>query len=355
MKRRSVWVVAVASMMLLATSQTDHAFAALKSLTNNSTPQNLSSASWAAVAGVDQNVTSADRAGNAYPMTLTSSCSAGDAITRTTTGSVTGSGRTITLTTAVTGLEVGYLVSGSGVSSSYSLNTNPSSSSRRIDSFPDGPNGFRIRFASGTSTTPSGTVLTFTIAKQIDNTLDSNSSGTNDRKRIQTIETVSELEVGMTVRGSNIANSGTNTIVSFPSGSNDEFITASGPNIDNAQIIAFSNATVCTYFSLFYLRNTGDTSINSMSITQTGSAVNGTNTITWSTCSGSWSGSTCSGSEAAILTATTISPQQLTRTLAPMEGVWIRAVSSPAGSGATLNISVSVSTSDLRAATNTNA
>ena len=355
MRLKSVCAVLVALTMLLMTSQTDFAFASLAGFTENSSAQSIATASWAAVAGIDSNVTSADRAGSSYPMTLSTSCSSGAAITRITTGSVSDNGKTITLTTAVTGLAVGYLVSGSGVSSSYPLGTDPGASSRRIESFPGGPTGFTIRFSNGTSTTPSGTVLTFTIAKQIDKTLDSNSSGTNDRKRIQTIETVSDLTVGMTVRGTNIANSGTNTIVSFPSGSNFQFITTSGPNIESGQIIAFSNTTVCTYFSLFYLKNTGDISINSMSITQTGSAVNGTNTITWSTCSGSWSGSTCSGSEVSILTATTISPQQLTRTLAPLEGVWIRAISSPAGSGATLNVGVSVSTSDLAPATNNNA
>jgi hypothetical protein len=356
MRIKSNWVVAVASMMLLATSQTDHAFAALNSLTRNSAPQGISTATWAAVAGVDQNVTSADRAGSAYPMTLTSLCTPAAAITRTTTGSVTGSGRTITLTTAVTGLQVGYLVTGTGIANSYSLNTNPSSNSRRIGSFPDGPNGFRIQFTSGTSSSASGTTLTFTIAKQLNRVFDSVSGGSNDRRGIETIETTSDLEVGMTVRGSGINNSGSNTISAITTA--DRFITATGTNTDNNQILAFSNASVCTYFSFFTLKNTGDITINSMSITQSGTALSGGDTITWSTCAGTWNeaAGTCSGASNSILTTTSTSgAQQLTLTLAP--GAWVRvqAESTPAGASATLNISVSVSTTDLRTATNTNA
>ena len=356
MRIKSNWVVAVASMMLLATSQTDHAFAALNSLTRNSAPQGISTASWAAVAGVDQNVTSADRAGSAYPMTLTSLCTPAAAITRTTTGSVTGSGRTITLTTAVTGLQVGYLVTGTGIANSYSLNTNPSSNSRRIGSFPDGPNGFRIQFTSGTSSSASGTILTFTIAKQLVSVFDSVSGGSNDAKGVVFTGSATDLVVGMTVRGSNIASSGTNTIASLPSA--DRFVTSIGPNSDSNQIIAFGNASTCTYFSFFTLKNTGDITINSMSITQTGTALSGGNTITWSTCAGTWNeaAGTCSVAPTSILTTTSSSgAQQLTLTLAPGASVRVEAESTPAGASATLNISVSVSTTDLRTATNTNA
>jgi len=356
MKRRSVWVVAVASMMLLATSQTDLAFAGVNARAIHSTPHLITSGSWAAVAGVDQNVTSADRAGNAYSVTLTSICSATSTLTRTTTGSVTGSGKIITLTTAVIGLEVGYLVTGTGIANTYPLSTDPLSSVQRIQSFPDGANGFRIRLTSGTSTSTSGTILTFTIGKQLNKVFDSVSGGTNDRKGIETIETTADLVAGMTVRGSGINNSGSNTIAVITTA--NRFITATGTNSDDNQILAFSNASVCTYSSFFTLKNTGDLSINSMSITQTGSALSGGNTITWSTCGGTWNeaAGTCSVTPTSILTTTSSSgAQQLTLTLAP--GAWVRveAESTPAGVSATLAISVSVSTTDLRTATNTNA
>jgi hypothetical protein len=356
MKRRSVWVVAGASMMLLATTQADLAFAGVNARAVQSTPHSISSASWAAVAGIDQNVTSADRAGSAYSVTLTSICSSTSTLTRTTTGSVTGSGKIITLTTAVTGLQVGYLVTGTGIASTYPLGTDPLSSAQTIQSFPDGTNGFRIQLSNGTSTSASGTILTFTIGKQLNRVFDSVSGGANDRKGIETIETTSDLVVGMTVRGNNFTNSGTNTITAITT--SIRFIVASGPTTDNNQILAFSNAPTCTYSSFFTLKNTGDISINSMSITQSGTALSGGNTITWSTCGGTWTeaAGTCSVTPTSILTTTSTSgAQQLTLTLAP--GAWVRveAESTPAGASATLNISVSVSTSDLRARTDTNA
>lgn len=345
-------------MMLLATTQTDLAFAGIIASASQANAQSISSGSWAAVAGVDQNVTSADRAGNAYSATLTSICSSSSTLTRTTTGAVTGSGRIITLTTAVTGLEVGYLVTGTGIANTYPLGTDPLSSSsvQRIQNFPDGASGFRIQLANGTSTSVSGTTLTFTIGKQLNRVFDSVSGGTNDRKGIETIETTSDLVVGMTVRGSNLSNSGTNTITAITT--SIRFITASGPNTDNNQILAFSSAPTCTYSSFFTLKNTGDVSINSMSITQIGTALSGGNTITWSTCGGTWTeaAGTCSVTPTSILTTTSSSgAQQLILTLAPGSWVRVEAESTPAGASATLNISVSVSTTDLRAATNTNA
>jgi len=356
MKRRSVWGVLVASMMLLATTQTDLAFAGIIASATHSNAQSISSGSWAAVAGVDQNVTSADRAGNAYSATLSSICSSTSTLTRTTTGSVTGSGKIITLTTAVTGLKIGYLVTGTGIANTYPLSTDPLSSVQRIASFPDGANGFRIQLANGTSTSASGTTLTFTIGKQLNRVFDSVSGGTNDGKGIETIETTSDLVVGMTVRGNNLTNSGTNTITAITT--SIRFIVASGPTTDNNQILAFSNAPTCTYSTFFTLKNTGDLSINSMSITQTGTALSGGNTITWYTCGGTWTeaAGTCSVTPTSILTTTSSSgAQQLTLSLAPGASLRIEAESTPAGASATLAISVSVSTSDVRAARNSNA
>jgi len=356
MKRRSVWVVVVTSMMLLTTSQADLAYAGLKSISRNVTAQGISSGTWGAVAGVDQNVTSADRAGAAYAMNLSSTCTSGSTTTRTTTGSVTGGGRTITLTTPVTGLKIGYLVTGTGVANSYSLNTSPSSNSRRISSFPDGPDGFRIRFSNGTSTTPSGTTLTFTVAKQLTAIFDSVSGGANDGLGIETIEDVTDLTVGMVIRGSNINNSGTNTITSITT--SKRFITATGPNTDSNQIIAFSSPAVCSSSGFFTLKNTGDLAIDSMSITQTGTAVSAGNTLTWSTCSGTWTESTgsCSTTPVTVLTTTSSSgEQQLALALSPGQSVRIKTHLTPESGSTTLNISVSVSTSDLSPATTSNA
>ena len=182
----------------------------------------------------------------------------------------------------------------------------------------------------------------------------------NDGRIIQVRDSdITDLTVGMTITGQNIASPGTNTILSFPSGSSNRFVTALGPNTDNGQRLAFTPEQVCSSTgSYFTLKNTGDITINSMSINQTGTALSGGDTITWSTCGGTWneSSGTCSGAPTSILTTTSSSgAQQLALTLAP--GAWVRVqtVSTSASASATLNISVSVSTSDLRAATNTNA
>jgi hypothetical protein len=251
---------------------------------------------------------------------------------------------------------VGYLVTGSGISNSYSIGSPPSSSTQRIKSF---PSANQIELNSGSNT---GTgILTFTISKRVSSVSDyASGAPSNDGRSIQvTNSDISDLEVGMTIRGSNIANSGNNSIISIPTSPPRTFITASGTNTDSNQYLAFTPAQVCSPASSYFtLKNTGDITINSMSITQTGTALSGGNTITWSTCSGTWTeaAGTCSVAPTSILTTTSSSgAQQLALTLAP--GAWVRveAESNPAGASATLNISVSVSTSDLRAATNTNA
>lgn len=352
MKHRSVWVVVVTSMMLLVTVQADLAYAALKSTSRNVTPQAISTGTWGAVAGVDQYVTSADRAGNAYAMTLSSACTSGSEITKTTSGSWTSSGTIITLNN-VTGLQVGYLVTGVGIANSYPVGTDPVSTVQRIKTL---LSGNRIELTNGTSTSASGTVLTFTIGKRLNRVRDSVSGGVNDRKEIETIEPVSDLIVGMVLRGANIFNSGTNTVAELIS--SNRFDSATGPNTDSNQIIAFTSPSGCTSSSFFTLKNTGDLAINSMSITQTGTAVNAGNTLTWSTCSGTWTESTgvCSATISSILTTTSTSgTQQLALPLAPGQSVRIKTHLTPASGSTTLNISVSVSTSDLTPATTSNA
>ncbi|MBF8251813.1 MAG: hypothetical protein HW379_155 [Actinobacteria bacterium] len=350
MKRRSVWVVVVTSMMLLTTSQADLAYAGLKSITRNVTPQGISSGTWGAVAGVDQTVTSADRAGSAYAMNLSSTCTSGSDITKTTSGSWT-SGTIITLNDVI-GLQVGYLVTGVGIANSYPVGTDPLSSVQRIKTL---LSGNRIELTNGTSTSASGSTLTFTVAKRLNKVRDSVTGGVNDRKEIETVESVSDLVVGMVLRGANIFNSGTNTIVALTA--SNRFDTATGPNTDSNQIIAFTSPSGCTSSSFFTLKNTGDLAINSMSITQTGTALSAGNTLTWSTCSGTWTESTgaCSTTAVTVLTTTSSSgAQQLTLALTPGQSVRIKTHLTPASGSTTLNISVSVSTSDLSPATTSN-
>jgi uncharacterized protein (DUF2237 family) len=170
---------------------------------------------------------------------------------------------------------------------------------------------------------------------------------------------ISDLEVGMTITGSNIANSGNNSIISIPTSPSRTFITATGTNTDSNQYLAFTPVQVCSSASSYFtLKNTGEITINSMSITQSGTALSGGDTITWSTCAGTWNeaAGTCSVAPNSILTTTSTSgEQQLSLTLAPGASVRVQAESTPAGASATLNISVSVSTTDLRTATSTNA
>ena len=353
MKLRSVWVVVVASTMLAMSTQTDLAFASLFSVVSNSSPQSISSGSWSAVAGVDSNVTNADRAGNTYSMTLTSSCSTASAITRVSTGSWA-SGTIITLTTPWTGLQKGYLVTGSGIFNSYSIGSPPSSSTARIKNLLPGN---KIELDSG-GNTGTGT-LTFTISKEVDNVSDFASGGSSNDGRIIKVKDsdITDLTVGMTITG-DIASSGTNTIISIPASPTRTFITATGTNTDNNQYLAFTPAQVCTSTSSYFtVKNTGDIAINSMSITQSGTSLSSGNTTTWTTCSGlsDEAAETCSVAPTTILTATSASgAQQLNVPLAPNAWIRVRAVSSAAGAGLTLSVSVSVATSDLRTGINTN-
>lgn len=350
MKRRSVWVVVVASMVLLVTSQADLAYAALQSSSANLTPQAISTGTWAAVAGVDQNVTSADRSGSAYSMNLSSVCTSGSNITQTTSGSWS-KGTIITLTD-VTGLQVGYLVTGVGIINSYVLDSTPLSTVQRIKTL---LSGNRIELTSGANTSVSGTVLTFTVGKQVNKITDSVSGGTNDRQLVETFETIADLTVGLVLRGANIANSGTNTIASITT--NYRFVTATGPNTDGNQIIAFTSPSTCTSYGFFTLKNTGDLAIDSMSITQTGTAVSAGNSLTWLTCSGTWSESTgaCSTTPVTVLTTTSASgAQQLALPLTAGQSIRVKTDLTPASGSTTLNISVSVATTDLAAATISN-
>ena len=353
MKVRSVWVAIVASVMLAVSTQTDLAFASLVSVTSNANSQSISTSSWSAVAGVDSNVTNVDRAGNAYSMTLTSGCSVAPEITRIRTGSWT-SGTIITLTTPVAGLQVGYLVTGSGITNSYSIGTTPTSSTQRIKSF---PSANQIELNSGTNT-GTGT-LTFTISKRVSSVSDyASGAPSNDGRVIKVSNSdISDLTTGMIIRGQNIASSGTNSILLFP-GATQTFVTSAGTNTDSNQYLAFTPAQVCSSAgSYFTVKNTGDIAINSMSIAQSGTSLSGGNTITWSTCSGvsDEAAGTCSITPTTILTTTSSSgTQQLITSLAPNAWIRVRAVSTPAGAGLTLAVNVSVATSDLRAATTSN-
>jgi hypothetical protein len=385
MKRRSVWVVAVASMMLLATSQTDHAFAALNSLTRNSTPQGISSASWAAVAGVDQNVTSADRAGSAYSVPWTSTSSPAPCTVihwalyeSTTAERFQYSGTKVFVYYLDPNVMIGMPVSGPGIVANNTL--------EKIDRS-DGT--IYLTMTLGGNTTNKGGKLTFGVPSGFDNsssafnattspypvspegpTWNSSSLDVNNVVRIQDSSKFAKLNVGMMVQeyidgaiGSRISNSGVNRIAEKLTDNRIRLTYGGNSTLRYGELLFnnFCSSSISSSGSgsgsgFLYLKNTGDFTLVSMRITQSGTVLSGGNTVTWSTCGGVWTGTVCSISPATILTTTSSSgAQQLSLSLAPGGYVKVRAVSSPSGGLGTLSVSVSVSTSDLASAMNTSA
>ena len=384
MKHRSVWVVVVASMMLLSTSQADLAYAGLKSMTSNAIAQGISSGSWAAVAGADQNVTSADRAGSGYPMVLSSTGSTSVCTvihlaiykTRTSSAFIGTLKKEVNVDSVDPKITVGMPVSGPGVVAGntveaidpilklITLTIGGNTTNNNQDLLIGNPSGF-----DSTTSSFSATTTPFPVNPE-GPTWNNSSTGTADVVRIQDINKFNNLKVGMLVQelvngeiGSRIANSGTNKIKEkIMDGTQRIVLTNGGNSTLKYGELLFNNfcpgSGSSSSSGFFTLKNTGDFAINSMSITQTGTAVSAGNTLTWSTCSGTWTESTgaCSTTPVTVLTTTSSSgAQQLILALSPGQSVRIKAHQTPASGSTTLNISVSVATSDLAPATASNA
>jgi len=385
MKARSVWLVVVASMLLLATSQADFAFAALRSFSTNSTSQSISTGNWAVVAGADQNVTSADRAGSAYSTTF-SSISSKPACTvvhwalyksKTSSSFIGTLKKQVNVDYIDPNVMVGMPVSGSGIVAGNTIEaidpilktltlTIGGNTGNNQDLTIGIPSGF-----DSSSSAFNATTSPYPVSPE-GATWNNSSSGTADTVKIQDLDKFNKLKVGMLVQelvngaiGTRIANSGTNVIKEkLTDGSKRIVLTNGGNSTLRYGELLFNNFCPGTSSgsntgrAFFTIKNTGDLLVNSMSVTQTGTALSGGNSVTWSICGGLWNESTgaCSASITSLLTTTSISGNQLlSLSLAPGDYVRVRAESSPAGGTATLNISISVSTSDLRAATSTTA
>ncbi len=335
MKLRSVWVVVVASTMLAMSTQTDLAFASLLSVAKNSSAQSISTGSWTVFAGSGSSSTATGLPyGSITPWTQ--SCSGGGSITKTINDNSWSNGnRTITLSNT-SGLAIGMSVTGSGI--------NVGGTPNRIT----GVSGNSITLNNGSNSSANGTVLTFTIQAMVtDSNWSPTGTGSSNKTKVR-VDSILLITSGMTVTGTGIVNSGTNTVASTSSSGGSKYVTlTTGGNSSTANtILTFNTAPVCTdsYSEFFSLNNTGTIDVLKVAITTSSPS------MTIQSCSGTWSEAarTCSG------TINSITPSAVSQALPVAAGgtVRLRAVSSVAG--ATTTISVAVSTSDLRAATNTN-
>ena len=338
MKVRSVWVAIVASVMLAVSTQTDLAFASLLSVTSNSSPQSISTGSWTVFAGSGPNSTAT---GSDYgPITpWTQSCSGGGSITKTINDNSWSNGnRTITLSDT-SGLAIEMSVTGSGI--------NVGGTPNRIT----GISGNAITLNNGSNSSANGTVLTFTIQAMVtDSNWTPTGTGSSNKTKVR-VDSILLITSGMTVTGTGIVNSGTNTVASTSSSGGSKYVTlTTGGNSSAANtILTFNSAPVCTntYSEMFSVNNTGTIDVAKVAFTLSSGS------ITLQKCSVSWTEiagvGNCVGGTPSTVTANGIS-----QTLSVTAGgtVRLRAVSSAANASTT--ISVAVSTADLRPSVNVN-
>ncbi len=331
MKLRSVWVVMVASTMLAISTQTDLAFAALSSITSNSSPQSISSGSWIVFAGANS---SSPSTGLPFANTpWAQSCAAASQISKTVNaGAWTNTGRSIVLND-VTNLTVGMAVTGTGISGSGTNRITTISVANK-----------RITLTSGVSTSALNTTLYFDAAATVNG-----GWSTSTTKISVSLDITTGIGVGMTVTGTGIINSGTNTVAAINTGSRTITLTTGGNTSVSNTVLVFKNAPICTntFSEMFNVNNTGTIDVAKVSFTLSSGSVSLQKcSVAWTEISGAGS---CVGG-----TATSITANGISQTFAVPAGgtIRLRAVSSVANAATT--ISVAVSTADLRPAVNTN-
>ena len=375
MKRRSVWIVLVASLLLLTTTQTDLAFASLKASTNNSASLNISTISWGAFAGVNAN---AALTGNAYgpitPVSAAVSYCPGVPLYYITTdgGGWDGLGQKVKFQSSNWSNSIAVAMTitlNSGLNPLVSTITAVNYSTREITFSTTGNNPLIGSTADNYLTYVVGDAsVSCCVTTDYYLTTDGNGwSNSSRRVGLQTATTA--LAVGMTVTGTGIVSSGTNTISAIDNGNQQVTLTL-GPNTSaNYTTLKFSTpcpgggVTSSSLDAYFTIQNSGNTPIQTLSITQT-VTVTASNSIKLQTCnvagtgttSAAWNENTgtCAGTINTIMTTTnTNSPQTVSAYSIPISvggDVRIRAVSTQAGK--TTRISVSASTTDVRASRN---
>ena len=333
MKLRSVWVVVVASTMLAISTQTDLAFASITSVISNTNPQSISSGTWTVFAGFGPNSTAT---GSAYgPITpWTQSCIGGSQITKTINDNSWSNGnRTITLNNT-SGLAIGMSVTGSGI--------NVGGTPNRIT----GISGTAITLNNGSNTSANGTVLTFGIQAMVtDSNWTPTGSGSSNKTKVR-VDSILLITNGMTVAGSGIVNSGTNTVASTSTSGGSKYVTLTtgGNSSTSNTILTFNSASVCTdtYSEMFSVNNTGTIDVAKIAFTLSSANVTLSScSVTWTETSGAGS---CTGG-----TETSITANGVSQTLSVPAGGTIRLRAASSVSGASTTISVAVSTADLQA------
>ena len=371
MKRRSVCLALSLALLVIDAGQADLASASQSASAINDAPISVGTGTWSAFAGADSN---ASGTGNAYSLNLASTTSIAPCpvvhwalYDATTAEKFQYSGTKVFVYYLDPNVMVGMPVSGPGIV--------PGNTLAKIDRS-DGT--IYLTMTLGANTTKQGGKLTFGIPSGFDGsssafnattspypvdpegpTWSDSSFGTNDVVRIQDTSKYAKLNVGMLVQeyvggviGSRISNSGINRIAEKLS-DNRIRLTYGGNSTLRYGELLFNNFCPSSGSSggraFFTLKNSGTVDLKSMSIAQTGSALSG-NTITWTTCGGTWneSNGTCSGSTTVILTTSSTSAQTLSLDLTTGDWVRVRAVSAPAGGGSALNVSVIVSTADFK-------
>ena len=376
MKHRSVWFVVV-SVLLLA-SQADLAFATFASKSNNVVPHSISTATWGAFAGANVNATVT---GNPYgPITPTAAvvtyCPGVPMYYITTDGGgwdPTGQkvkfqasnwsnsiliGNTITLNSGInplvsTILAINYLT--------REITFSTTGNNPLIGSTADNYQTYVVGDSSVSCCLTTDFYLT---------TDGSGWSSSSKRVKLQTATT--SLYAGMTVSGTGITSSGTNT-VALVDNVNSQVTLTLGPNTSPSYTtLKFSTpcpgggTTSSSLDAYFTVQNSGNVDIQTLSITQT-VTVTSSNSIKLQTCniggagtaSAAWNENTgtCAGTINTIMTTTSSnSPQTVSGYSMPLivgADVRIRALSTQALK--TSVISITILNSNIRTATNTNA
>ena len=344
MKVRSVCVSFMACTMLLMTAQTDLAFASLAAVRTSSTELSITSASWAVVAGANSSATATGAYGPITPWSQSCTNTASPAITKKQTTSWNNRKASFT---NVTGLRVGYIIIGARPSSP--------STTYRIKAIVG--NQVEVDSGGNSPNSSNNTTLTFEVAKRVNGSNWENYLGVVDAT-VNVDEATDDLSTGMTVSGSGITNSGSNTILLLNYGgvNNKKITLAQGLNTSaDSTILTFDSfVTTCTdsYNEFFSVNNTGTVDVAKVALTESSGTVviQSCNTGGVGTPYAAWDegARTCGG------VINTVVTDGLSHTLSVLAGGTVRLRALSSSGNTSTSISVSVSTSDLRSPTNTN-
>ena len=217
--------------------------------------------------------------------------------------------------------------------------------------------------------TPSNTRTTCSSITSYTKTTTSGWSNSNSRV---TLNNITSLVVGMTVSGTGIKNSGTNTISAIDVGNKRVTLSAYPNTSSTGTTLTFSTVPVCvsSYDKFFSVINSGSYDIATLTIANSVSTTSG-NSIQLQSCniggagtaSAAWDepNGTCAGTINVIMTtigagAGANSPQSISGYSLPISSggsVRLRALSTQSGSSAT--VSIAVLNSDIRSSQDTNA